>query len=425
MSGALKPYPKYKESGVEWLGPVPEGWEVTKPKWNANIRSGVAPPHVESFSDTDGNIYPVVGGNGKMGYSTVFNQEGNAIVIGRVGAHCGNVRLNTDRIWVTDNALILTLEPSIFDSRFMVWLLESRNLNVLASRNAQPLIVGSQIVDQRLPLPPLPEQHAIADYLDTETQRIDTLIAELREMIRLLKEKRQALISHCVTKGLDPNVPMKDSGVEWLGEVPEGWEVIPLKHVMESEDSVRTPISAAERADFEKVFPYYGASGIIDYVDDYLFDQPRLLVAEDGANLLSRSTPLAFIATGKYWVNNHAHILKPTGIGLRLAQAFLASVVLDPWITGAAQPKLTSEALGTIPIPVPPIEEQKVIESHLDTETAKIDRLISETEDTITLMQERRSALISSVVTGKLQVPGVPQPSGSTLSSHPKDLSRN
>jgi type I restriction enzyme S subunit len=261
-----------------------------------------------------------------------------------------------------------------------------------------------------LPLPPLPEQRVIADYLDAETGRIDTLISEQRELIELLKEKRQALISHCVTRGLDPDVPMKDSGVEWLGEVPEHWEVASLKYLAKFQDHIRVPLSSEVRADMEKIFPYYGASGIIDYVDDYLFDGDRLLVAEDGANLLLRSTPLAFIARGQYWVNNHAHILMPEKLTMAFATHALNSFDYAPWISGSAQPKLTSEALGAFLLPVPPLPEQHAIADYLDKETARIDALIREAEETITLMQEHRSALISACVTGKVKVPGVADP---------------
>ena len=155
-----------------------------------------------------------------------------------------------------------------------------------------------------------------------------------------------------------------------------------------------------------KNFPYYGASGIIDSVEDYIFDEPLILVAEDGANLYSRSTPLAFIAEGKYWVNNHAHILKPIAGPLKFWEGVLQTYDYTPLISGAAQPKLTAENLGSIPLPVPPDSEQGVIAEFLDRGTGGIDRLIEKVNASISKLREYRTALISAAVTGKIDVRG-------------------
>jgi type I restriction enzyme S subunit len=255
-----------------------------------------------------------------------------------------------------------------------------------------------------LPKPPLEEQHAIAAFLDRETARIDALVAKKKELIALLQEKRTALIAWAVTKGLDPNVPMKDSGIEWLGEIPTHWEVRPLKRVFANLDSRRKPLSSEERATMRKEYPYYGASGIIDQVEGYLFDEPLILVAEDGANLYSRSTPLAFVATGKFWVNNHAHILNPVDGNVDYWAHVLASIVYDPWITGSAQPKLTSENLGSIPLPAPPVCEREQIVRLIHKPVAEIGFLIAKVREAIYRLKELRTALISAAVTGKIDV---------------------
>ncbi len=149
----------------------------------------------------------------------------------------------------------------------------------------------------------------------------------------------------------------------------------------------------------KKKYPYYGASGVIDSVDNYLFDEPLLLVAEDGANLLSKSTPLAFIAKGQYWVNNHAHILKPKRGLLKYWEGVLQSNDYTPQISGSAQPKLTAENLGNISLPTPPVSEQIAIAHFLDRETKKIDTLIAKQQKLIKLLQEKRQAVISHAVT--------------------------
>lgn len=144
-----------------------------------------------------------------------------------------------------------------------------------------------------------------------------------------------------------------------------GWQTRTLDQISVNLDNRRRPVTKSDRVGGE--FPYYGASGIVDYVADYLFDEDTLLISEDGANLLARSTPIAFPASGKYWVNNHAHILKfPDAITQRFVELYLASIPLDGYITGAAQPKLNQSALNSIPIPAPPIPEQQRLVTLLD-----------------------------------------------------------
>lgn len=192
----------------------------------------------------------------------------------------------------------------------------------------------------------------------------------------------------------------KDSGVEWLGKIPEHWNTSTLKFQLLNLDFRRIPISAAERGDIQGKHPYYGASGIIDYVEDYIFNETTILIGEDGANLLSKSTPLAFLAQGKYWVNNHAHILQPKDKLFHFWTYILNNLDLTPVISGSAQPKLTAEALGNLYVVFPPsIDERMLMANYLDSATAKIDTLIQKQERLIELLREKRQALISTAVT--------------------------
>ena len=192
----------------------------------------------------------------------------------------------------------------------------------------------------------------------------------------------------------------KESGVEWLGEVPKHWVIGKVKYVTENLDKSRVPLSSLERGKRPGIYPYYGASGIIDYIDDYLFDEDTILFGEDGANLLARSTPLAFLATGKYWVNNHAHVLKAKDGLNRFWVMVLENIDITPVVSGSAQPKLTSEALGNLNVVYPPsIDERREILTFLDKETTNIDTLIDKQEQLITLLQEKRQAIISHTVT--------------------------
>jgi type I restriction enzyme, S subunit len=192
----------------------------------------------------------------------------------------------------------------------------------------------------------------------------------------------------------------KDSGIPWLGEVPEHWEIVPIRYLFQFKNNLRIPLSAEERGKIiDKIYPYYGASGIIDYVDNFIFDEDLILVAEDGANLLSRSTPLAFIAAGKYWVNNHAHILKPLSHIIKFWQYLLQIYDFLPLISGSAQPKLTKDNLASILLPTPPVEEQTAIAHYLDTKLGEIDALIDKQQTLLEKLAEQRTAVITHAVT--------------------------
>ncbi len=261
----------------------------------------------------------------------------------------------------------------------------------------------------RVPLPPLDEQRAIAAFLDRETARIDELIAKKQRLIELLKEKRQAVISRAVTKGLNPDAPMKLSGIDWLGDVPKHWDIRRLRFLFDNLNHRRIPLSGEDRSYRAKVYPYYGASGVIDAVDEYIFDEPLILVAEDGANLLSRSTPLAFVAEGKYWVNNHAHIIRPRVGPIRYWEALLQTFDFTPLVSGSAQPKLTIQNLNTVFLPVPPVLEQQRIGEFIVEMNAKLGSMIDAIANASRRLCEYRSALITAAVTGQIDVRGLVQ----------------
>ena len=255
------------------------------------------------------------------------------------------------------------------------------------------------------PVPPLAEQRAIVRYLDYVERRIRRYVDAKRKLIALLEEEKQAVINQAATRGLDPNVRLKPSGVEWLGDVPAHWEITRVKSEFLSLNRRRVPLSAVERGVMSvRKYDYYGASGVIDKVDDFLFDDELLLIAEDGANLVLRNLPLAIIARGRFWVNNHAHILKPRRGNLEYLAAVMERLNYTPWISGAAQPKLTQDRLMNISIAVPPRNEQDEIISSANAETSGLTAAIARSRQQIELIEEYRTRLIADVVTGKLDV---------------------
>lgn len=219
---------KMRDSGIPWIGEVPEGWEFSKIKYHCTMKSG---DNITALDISDNGEYPVYGGNGLRGFYKIYNKNGNHILIGRQGALAGNVHLVNGKFWATDHAVIVTLKNDVFINYFFR-MLESMNLNQYAfDTAAQPGLSVSRIMNLNIVLPNLKEQHRIADFLGSKCSEIDTLIENLRARMESAKEYKKAVITEAVTKGLDKDAKMKDSGVEWIGEIPEGWKVVRFKHI--------------------------------------------------------------------------------------------------------------------------------------------------------------------------------------------------
>ena len=197
VNRGLNPDMPLKDSGVEWIGQVPEHWEVKKLKYLAKIKSGDS---IINSNLSDEYLYEVFGGNGFMGYFYKYNVSGENIIIGRVGALCGNIRYINEEKWITDNALILNLinlSKTLYS--YVSYVLECANLNTLSVSNAQPLITGTKIMNTLIAIPPLSEQKQIIDYLDKQTAKIDQAIALKTAHIEKLKEYKSVLINDVVT----------------------------------------------------------------------------------------------------------------------------------------------------------------------------------------------------------------------------------
>lgn len=221
------------------------------------------------------------------------------------------------------------------------------------------------------------------------------------ELFAQIQEEKQKLIKEGKIKKEKPLPPVSSEEIPF--EIPSSWKWVRFGELMRNRDSERIPVSVADRKKIAKIYDYYGASGVIDKVETYLFDKTLLLISEDGANLLSRSMPIAFLANGKYWVNNHAHVLDSyVGDYLTFVMYYINSISLVPYVTGSAQPKLNQDNMSKIPIPLPPLAEQKRIVERVE-EIFKLLDIIDEAHKKYSADAKiLKSKLITMGIQGKL-----------------------
>jgi type I restriction enzyme S subunit len=235
--------------------------------------------------------------------------------------------------------------------------------------------------------------------------QVAQLIRAKKKLIALLNEQKQAIIQHAVTRGLDPNVKLKPSGRTWLGDLPEAWDVANLRYLVRCLDGKRRPLNGTQRGSMQGEYPYWGANRVFDHINAWIFDEPLVLLGEDGAPFFEPGRDVAFSVDGKIWVNNHAHILR---CGPRITPRFLAlalnCVDYKPFISGSTRDKLTQQAMGGISIQVPAINEQADIVAYVEEATSHLVSATNAIQREISLIQEFRTRIIADVVTGKLDV---------------------
>lgn len=441
-----KPYPTYKDSGVEWLGEIPAHWEVKRTKtllsrndsgvWGADcddegvvvLRSteqtvdgewDIREPAKRQLTPSEYAACHLIDGD-----LVVTKSSGSALHIGKTSIVTRDVEaLNCchsnfmQRLRVKKNAvpryMWYVLNGELGRKQFGYY---SDTTTGLANLNGE--IIGMV----HLVLPSLPEQRAIAAFLDRETTKIDALVAKKERLIELLQEKRTALISHAVTKGLDPGVPLKDSGVEWLGEIPAHWEVLRLFRLTPSDRSImygivlpgphvpdgvpivkggdvrpeRLRVDRLNRTDpdieagyvrsrlraGDLVYAIRGSIGDVAIIPDEL----------EGTNLTQDAARVA------YTTQTHGQWL------LYTLKSSVTFAQLDAGALGATIRGVNIRDLKRVVIPRPPLDEQRAIATFLDRETAQIDALVAKVQEAIDRLKELRTALISAAVTGKIDV---------------------
>lgn len=406
-----------KDSKNTWYGNIPTDWVINKYKFICKISSGDA----MSPEDLDDSYeYEVYGGGKLIGFANSYNTQ-NCILIGRVGANCGCITNISDKCWATDNALILKTSSN---KNYMNYLLMASNLNDINESNAQPLITASKVLNFKIPFTcNINEQQAIADFLDEKCEKIDKVIGEIEEQIQVLEDYKKSLITETVTKGLDKNVPMKDSGVDYIGKIPEKWNIIRLKHFSYMKGRIGWQGLSSDEFIDEGPYLVTGTDfkdGEVQWDRCYHMSQKRyneawqiqlkigdLLVTKDGT--IGKLAYIHFLPDNAS-LNSHLLLIRP--LKNKYTNKFLYWVLSSQLFktyyelasTGAIMDSLSQEKIGNFSFAIPEIDEQKQIADYLDKECTKIDKTINDKKEQLETIKEYKKSLIYEYVTGKKRV---------------------
>ncbi|GAB2902159.1 restriction endonuclease subunit S [Neomicrococcus lactis] len=396
---------------TEWLGPLPTSWSVT------TVRALVEDINIRNFGGKNENYLSLMANIGVILYADkgdVGNKKPEDLskckivkigdlVINSMNYGIGSYGISRYEGICSPVYLVLRTKSDVGDQNFVRRIFEIPQFQRLAQSFGNGILehrraIGwDSIKNLPVPMPPLDTQQKIAAFLDRETAQIDELIGKQERLIELLAEKRQAIITHAVTKGLDPNAPTKPSGIPWLGDIPSIWETKRLKHIvaMRSGESI-----TAEDIESIGDYPVYGGNGLRGYTSAYTHEGEYALIGRQGA--LCGNVNLA---RGQFWASEHAIVPTPR---IQISVHWLFHVLkwmnLGQYSMTAAQPGISADAIGGLPVPFPSFDEQQKIADYVERQTRTLDRLTVAASSAIQLLRERRSALISAAVTGKIDV---------------------
>ncbi|EOU1942930.1 restriction endonuclease subunit S [Clostridium perfringens] len=391
------------------LGEIPNGWEVVKLK---EIICEFVVPMRDKPKIFDGNIpwcrIEDIEGNYLHG-----NREGRLVsekiieemnlkvlpknsLIASCSATLGVYAINTIPL-ITNQTFIGLIPGEKVSVKYLLYYMNMASLRLKknASGTTIPYISRESFEQFNIALPTIGEQEKIAEILST----LDEQIENTEKLIQKNQELKKGLMQQLLTKGIGHTEFKKTE----LGEIPVEWEVIYLENIFEILDSYRKPIKASERELMRGNIPYYGASGIIDWVNDYIFDEELILLGEDGENLSSRNLDLAFKISGKSWINNHAHVFKIKDNkkhDIDFMVYYLESKDYSKYIAGSAQPKITQSQCRKFLLPSPTFEEQKKISLVL----LEVDERIKEYQNKKEKLEKLKKGLMQSLLTGKIRL---------------------
>lgn len=424
-----KAYPEYKDSGVEWLGEIPNHWEMLRHKYVAFFTKGKNPTNL--LEQPLKNALPYLSmeclrNNTTDKYALISNDvrialEGQPLIIWD-GSNAGEFVKGKPGILSSTMAAAMLTYPLYLQYYWYLCISIEPEMRKNATGMGIPHVNGEELKRINFGIPSLHEQRKIATFLDHETAKIDKLIEKQQQLIELLKEKRQAVISHAVTKGLNPDVPMKDSGVEWLGKVPEHWDVKNLNHVLEAIGDVDHYMPQS----VDECIPYVMTGDLAELVSEIEFGNCKQVSRQDylklskkiktckGDVIMARYATIGTVSyvdiDKEFLVSYSCVTIKPNiskVLGLYLYYYFKSNCFLQGiqyQVNTNTQGNVGINDLNKMKIVLPDITEQKIIITNLQEDLRKLDNLSKKSMQAINLMQERRTALISAAVTGKIDV---------------------
>jgi type I restriction enzyme S subunit len=440
-------YPAYKDSGVVWLGEVPQHWEVKPLKRVAEIQTGLAKgkevepegsvevPFLrvanvqDNFLDLE-NVHMITIQESSLSRyllrpgDVLMNEGGDFDKLGRGCIWDGMINP-----CIHQNHVFAVRPHSIRPSWLNAYTSSKQANSYFISRSKQSTnlasISSSNLMDLLVPIAPNSETEEILSFLDRETTKIDTLIAEQQRLIELLQEKRQAVISHAVTKGLNPTAPMKDSGVEWLGEVPEHWKIIPLKNLIQRGTSISYGIVQPGEP-LEEGIPFVQTTNMSR--GDFTLESLQRTTPEIASNYPRSSLTGGEVLLGIRASIGATHIAPDWLAGANLSRGVArimpsreilnsllmlclkSEATLKYWQLakqGSTFNEVSIDTVKNLKVCVPPHDEQSTICAYAEEESNRYEVMLSQSKDLISLLQERRSALISAAVTGQIDVRGL------------------
>ncbi|HFI2447333.1 TPA: restriction endonuclease subunit S [Streptococcus suis] len=408
---------RMKDSGIEWIGEVPEEWGIVRLKDCLEINNGKDYKDIE----TDETGYPVIGSGGQFAYARKYLHDGTAILLGRKGTIDKPLYIE-GKFWTVDT-MFYGVSKSGIHAKFIYYVALQIPFGLYSTNTALPSMTQTDLQNHHFVIPPLDEQTQIADFLDKKVAQLDKVKSLLEEQIKTLEDYRQSLIYETVTKGLDKTVPLKDSGVDWIGQIPEGWGVSRLKYLTNKIGSGKTPLGGAE---------VFQTEGILFIRSQNVFD--GRLVLEEKSTYIDLQTHNSMISTEvmeqdilfnitgasigrvsiynfvqKANVNQHVAIIrgservKPTYLMYYLMSCIgKFQVALNQ--VGGNREGLTFEQLKQFIIAFPTREEQTKIADFLDKKTEQINQMIAIKKEQIENINKQRQTLIYDYVTGKRRV---------------------
>lgn len=401
-------YSSYKDSGEKWLGDIPSHWKMERWRFllSENKEKNSSLKEKTQLQFFYGEI---VEKPNQSEDKDVLDTIKNYTVVKPGDIMINGLNLNYDFVsqrvarvkeeGVITSAYISIRNTEIANSKYYNYLLKALDAKKMfhgMGTGIRLTLSYKELKNQFLPCPSLEEQQAIASYLDSATSKIDAAIAREQKMIDLLNERKQIIINHAVTKGLNPNAKLKDSGVDWIGKIPENWEIRKLKFIakLQSGDSINS------YGFTESGYPVYGGNGFRGYTDRYTNDGEFVLIGRQGALCGNVN-----YANGKFFATEHAVVVYPykQENTYWLGEVIRASN-LNQYSQSAAQPGLAVSQIENVNYPYPPHNERESIANFLKVQIAKINEGIIKYQEMISLLQERKQIIINDVVTGKVKV---------------------